>query len=80
MSKRNMMFLLVSLFVLVSAVPAFAQSDTISIDTGVFISQINNWLGMAIGVIAIGVGIAGAFALAQFVGSMIINAFNGRVG
>ena len=63
------------------AVPAMAQAtDTISIDTGSFIAGINTWLPMAVSIIVIGVGIAGAFALAEFVGNMIIGAFRGKIG
>jgi hypothetical protein len=64
---------------LMSALPAMAQSDTITVDTGAFISEINNWFPMAVSIAAIGVGIAGAFALARFVGRMILDAFNGRM-
>ncbi|MEO1442446.1 MAG: hypothetical protein AAFV33_18745 [Chloroflexota bacterium] len=64
------------LFTLVTGVGA--QSDTINIDTGVFISEINNWLPLAITIAAIGVGVSGAFALALFVGRLLVNAFNGR--
>ncbi|MEO0564850.1 MAG: hypothetical protein AAF125_22275 [Chloroflexota bacterium] len=64
---------------LLAAVPTFAQSDTITVDTGLFISEINNWLPMALTITAIGVGIAGGFALAGMVGRMIVNAFNGRI-
>ncbi len=77
--KKQLIILLVLAFALVLAVPTFAQSDTITVDTGVFISQINTWLPMALTITAIGVGIAGAFALAMFVGKMLLNAFNGRM-
>jgi len=77
--NKKLTMLLTLAFSLVLAVPTFAQSDTISVDTGVFISQINAWLPMALTVVAIGVGIAGAFALALFVGRMLLNAFNGRM-
>ena len=70
----------VTLFVLMAmVVPAFAQSDTIEIDSGLFIEQINIWLIMAMGIVAIGVGISGAFALSKMVGRMIVDALNGRM-
>lgn len=65
-----------TMLVLVS--PIMAQSDTISIDTGTFITEINNWIGVAIAIVAIGVGISAAFALAQYVGNMFVSAFSGR--
>lgn len=59
----------------------FAQTTpaTISVDTDQFINAINQWLPMAITIAAIGVGIAGGFKLAQFVGRMIVDAFDGRL-
>lgn len=70
----------VTLAILVfSAMPAFAQSVSVDVDTDTFISAINQWLPLALALTAIGVGIAGAFALANMVGRMIIDAFNGRV-
>lgn len=63
----------------IGAVPSFAQSATLEIDSDVFINSINLWLGMAISIVAIGVGIAGAFALARYVGQMILSAFSGKI-
>ena len=76
-SKFNLYVLLAVLFSV--GAPVLAQSDSIQFDTGTFIAEINNWLPMAISIAAIGVGIAGGFKLAQFVGRMIINAFDGRL-
>ncbi len=64
---------------LVAAVPTFAQSDTLTVDTGAFIAAINDWFPMAVSIITIGVGIAGAFALARFVGRMILDALSGNM-
>jgi len=69
----------VAVMAMAMAVPTFAQSDTITVDTGEFIQGINTWLPMAIDIVVIGVGIAGGFALAKFIGNMIIDAFNGRL-
>lgn len=71
-------FLLALCLTLVSA-SAFAQSATIEINTDDFINSINQWLPMAITIAAIGVGIAGGFKLAGYVGRMIVNAFDGRI-
>ncbi len=79
MNKKSFLILLLVIMTLVMVAPTFAQSDSITVDTGVFISEINNWLPMALTVTAIGVGVAGAFALALFVGRMLLNAFNGRL-
>lgn len=56
----------------------FAQSVDLDIDTNDFITAINLWLGLAISIVVIGVGIKGAFALARMVGDMIVDAFNFR--
>lgn len=67
---------------LLLAVPAFAQDPAptvnLDIDTDQFITAINTWLPLAISIIVIGVGIRGAFALAQFVGKLITDAFTQR--
>lgn len=74
--NRMAMLLLAVAVMLVLAFPAFAQSSTtIDVDEGSFIAGINTWLPMAIGIAVIGVGIRGAFALAEYVGDMFINAF-----
>jgi hypothetical protein len=73
--KLQYLFLIVSVFLL-AVMPAAAQS-TLNVDTGVFIDNINAWLGTAMPIAAIGVGIAGAFALANYVGGMIVKAFKG---
>lgn len=79
---RNRKFTLLVMVVVVMAVavtPAFAQTSTILVDTDQFIGAINSWLPMALSIMAIGVGIAGAFALAKFVGNMIIGALSGKI-
>lgn len=58
---------------------SFAQTASIDIDTDVFIGAINQWLPLALTITAIGVGIAGGFKLAMFIGRMLINAFDGRI-
>jgi hypothetical protein len=68
--------------VLVSADPLdapLAASVTLDINTDDFITGINDWLVVALPIVAIGVGISGAFAIALFIGRMIINAFKGTV-
>lgn len=73
-------YILLALVVLIASVaPSFAQSATLDIDADTFITSINTWLSMAIAITAIGVGIAGAFALARYVGRMILDAFNGKM-
>ena len=64
---------------LATALPAMAQSDAITVDTGAFIAASNQWFPMAVQIITIGVGIAGAFALAQYVGRMILGALQGKM-
>ena len=78
--RSRLLLFMALVSVLAMAVPAFAQSDTLSVDTSIFISAINDWLGMSLGIVAIGVGISGAFALATFVGALIVNALRGRMG
>ena len=79
--RRALTYAMVIAIVVLAAVPTFAQSSsTVDLDASVFISAINTWLPMALSIGAIGVGIAGAFALMKYVGKMIIDAFNGRVG
>lgn len=72
-------WMILVLVLAIAVAPSFAQTATIDINTDDFINQINNWLPMAITIAAIGVGIAGGFKLAQFVGRMIVNAFDGRL-
>lgn len=67
---------LLVLSVLMLAAPALAQSS-LEVNTDVFIDGINSWLATAMPIAAIGVGISGAFALAGYVGNMIVKAFRG---
>jgi hypothetical protein len=71
--------MLLAMLMALAISPVAAQSATISFDTDTFINSINQWLPMAVSIAAIGVGIAGGFKLAQFIGRMIINAFDGRL-
>lgn len=71
-------WLLVALILSIGAVSQ-AQSASIDIDTDTFINAINQWLPLALTITAIGVGIAGGFKLAMFIGRMLINAFDGRL-
>lgn len=76
--KSQITFMIFAVF-MVMAVPAFAQEPAtvnLDIDTDQFITAINTWLPLAISIIVIGVGIRGAFALAQFVGKLITDAFS----
>lgn len=72
-------WMLLAMLMALAISPVAAQSATISFDTDTFINSINQWLPMAVSIAAIGVGIAGGFKLAQFIGRMIINAFDGRL-
>lgn len=76
-SKMSSRYMLVFMILMMLAVPAMAQESTLTVDTGVFIDGINSWLGTAMPIAAIGVGISGAFALAGYVGGMIVKAFRG---
>jgi hypothetical protein len=78
LSRNFYRYLLIAIVVLSIAGSAFAQS-TLEIDANSFIASINTWLAMAISITAIGVGIAGAFALARYVGRMILDAFGGKM-
>lgn len=80
-NRQTLVTMLVVFALLVVSVASVAaqSSSTITIDTGAFILGINTWLPMAISIIVIGVGIAGAFALARFVGRMIVDAFDGKI-
>lgn len=78
--NRNFMVIMVLLaFFAFNVGSSFAQSASLDIDADLFINSINSWLSMAIALVAIGVGIAGAFALARYVGRMILDAFNGKI-
>lgn len=79
LKKQYLKFVVAMMLVFSLAASAFAQSETISISTGEFIAAINQWLPMAMTIAAIGVGIAGGFKLARFVGRMIVDAFDGRL-
>jgi hypothetical protein len=75
--KGKFLVLLVLIFV-VGVVGVSAQ-ETIIVDTDSFITAINDWLVIALPIVAIGVGISGAFAIALFIGRMIITAFEGKI-
>ena len=77
--SREFLVYMALIVLVVAAVPAFAQSDTLTVDTGAFITAINDWFPMAVSIITVGVGIAGAFALARFVGRMILDALSGNM-
>jgi len=70
MSKRYLVFaVLIALFAL--AAPALAQSDTITVDTGVLFTQTNSWITVLLPIFAIGGGIAIAAAVLTLIVSMI---------
>lgn len=76
--KRLVLFaVLVAVFV-VTALPAAAQSTTITVDTDVLFSSVNQWIATFLPVLAIPIGIAIALALLWMIGSQIVNAFKGR--
>jgi hypothetical protein len=75
LNKYYLLAMLIALF----SVAVSAQSATIDIDTDTFINAINQWLPLALTITAIGVGIAGGFKLAMFIGRMLINAFDGKL-
>lgn len=76
--KRLVLFaVLVAVFV-ISALPAAAQSTTITVDTDVLFSSVNQWIATFLPVLAIPIGIAIALALLWMIGSQIVNAFKGR--
>ncbi len=79
MSRKRfvLFFVLVAVFV-VSALPAAAQSTTITVDTDVLFSSVNQWIATFLPVLAIPIGIAIALALLWMIGSQIVNAFKGR--
>lgn len=54
---------------------SFAQSATIEIDFTVLFSQINAWIVQFLPIMAIGIGIAVAIAIINFVGNRIVDAF-----
>lgn len=54
---------------------AFAQSQTIEIDFTVLFGQINQWIVQFLPIMAIGIGIAVAIAIINFVGNRITDAF-----
>lgn len=72
-------WLVASLIIFGTGIASQAQSASIDIDTDTFINAINQWLPLALTITAIGVGIAGGFKLAMFIGRMLINAFDGRL-
>ena len=78
--RASIRFVMAMVIVATMSGATFAQSDIVALDTDIFITQINQWLPMALQIVAIGVGIAAAFALAGMVGMMLVNAFKGRFG
>lgn len=77
--RARIQYLIAALVLSLANAMAMAQSATIDIDTDTFINAINQWLPLALTITAIGVGIAGGFKLAMFIGRMLINAFDGRI-
>lgn len=77
--SRYRHYLIAMLVIMVVAGASMAQTASIDIDTDTFINAINQWLPLALTITAIGVGIAGGFKLAMFIGRMLINAFDGRL-
>lgn len=76
--KNTVRWIVIAMVILIMAMPSFAQSVSLNVNTDDFINAINQWMTLAVGIIVIGVGIRGAFALANYVGDMIINAFSMR--
>lgn len=77
-NNKTLRYALVTVLIFAMSVSSFAQSVDLEIDTDEFITSINLWLGLAVSIVVIGVGIKGAFALARMVGDMITDAFNFR--
>ncbi len=65
------------MLVLALTVPSlsFAQSATIELDFTVLFTQINAWIIQFLPIMAIGIGIAVAIAIINFVGNRIVEAF-----
>jgi len=61
----------------VMAQPASAQSQTIDFDIQPFFDSLNSWLPTMIQIFAIVGGIIGAMALARYIISTIVKAFQG---
>lgn len=68
-------FVMVTAFM---AVPAFAQSDTITIDTSSLFTQINTWIAALDDVVFLGAAIGIAIAVLTYIGYTILRAFNMR--
>lgn len=79
LTRRVMLFALLLMVFALSVAPAFAQEElSLEISLDPFISSINNFLPTALLIVGFAFGIAAAFALAQYVGNALLNAFRGR--
>jgi len=71
MSKRFWFFGLLVLVCLMVPSSVFAQSTTITVDTGVLFTQTNTWITVLLPIFAIGGGIAIAAAVLTLIVTMI---------
>lgn len=78
--KRQRHLLLVAVIVLSLALPvvSFAQSETITIDTSVLFTSVNDWITTFLPIAAIGLGIAIALSVIAYVGNAILQGFRTR--
>jgi len=74
MGNKLMFAVMIALMLTVPQM-AFAQSQTIEIDFTVLFGQINQWIVQFLPIMAIGIGIAVAIAIINFVGNRITDAF-----
>lgn len=77
-SPRVMVLAVVALMLLLSVMPAAAQSTTIEIDTDVLFSSVNSWITTFLPIMAIPIGIAVALAILGLIGYQIVKAFSGK--
>lgn len=68
-------FVAAFLLLLFVAAPAFAQSDTINVDSGVLITNVNLWIPIMFAILALPAGIRIAMRVVNFIIDAFVDAF-----
>ncbi len=76
-STLQIRVLFLVLFLVGGVIPSFAQV-TLTIPTDDIFTSINDWIATFAPIVAIGIGIAAAIAILNFVGMQIVKAFGSR--
>lgn len=72
-SKVNLLIPLGLFFLL--AVPSMAQSDSINVDTGILITNVNLWIPIIFAILALPAGIRIAMRIVNFIIEAFVGAF-----